>query len=55
MLTYKKGGKTYTFAMNGHTGKIFGKLPISIPKLAALFSAVTVGLSVLIFLIGGLM
>ena len=28
--------KTFMYAMNGATGKIFGKLPISIPKLLAL-------------------
>lgn len=55
MLTYRKKEKTYTYAMNGYTGKIYGKLPISLPKLALLFSAVTVGLSLLLFLIGGLM
>lgn len=55
MLTYQKGGKTFTYAMNGHTGKIYGKLPISIPKLSVLFASVTVGLSALLFVIGGLM
>jgi DNA-directed RNA polymerase subunit RPC12/RpoP len=30
LLTYKsKKGERYTFAMNGHTGKIYGELPIS--------------------------
>lgn len=55
MLTYQKGGKTFTYAMNGHTGKIYGKLPISIPKLSVLFASVTAGLSALLFVIGGLM
>lgn len=31
-VTY--GGKDYQFAVNGETGKIAGKLPISVPKLA---------------------
>ena len=35
ILTYKnKKGKVYTYAMNGHTGKIYGELPISKWKLA---------------------
>ncbi len=33
ILTYKKSGKTYTFAMNGYTEKIYGELPISRVKL----------------------
>ena len=53
MLTYRKNGKAYTYAMNGHTGKIYGKLPVSFPKLAALFASVTAGLSALLFIIGG--
>ena len=55
ILTYKKGGKTYTFAMNGHTEKIYGELPISKLKLwllgigaAVLAAAVTFGLGVLL-------
>ena len=55
ILTYKKGGKTYTFAMNGYTEKIYGELPISKLKLwllgigaAVLAAAVTFGLGVLL-------
>jgi len=33
ILTYKKKKKTYIYAMNGATGKIYGELPVSIPKL----------------------
>ncbi len=55
MLTYQKKGKTYTFAMNGHTGKIYGKLPISLGKLAILFSSLSVGLTALITLLGGIL
>lgn len=36
MLNYKYLGKTYTFAMNGQTGKIAGEMPISIVKLIIL-------------------
>jgi len=57
ILTYKKGGKTYTFAMNGHTEKIYGELPISRVKLwltgvasAVLAAVAAFGLGVLICL-----
>ena len=54
ILTYKaKNGKLYTFAMNGHTGKIYGELPISFSKLALLFAIVTAALTPLLSLIGG--
>lgn len=56
ILTYRKKGrrkdKVYTYAMNGHTGKIYGELPISIPKLAILFGALAGVLTVLFTLIG---
>ncbi|MDE6421089.1 MAG: hypothetical protein K2K87_11250, partial [Lachnospiraceae bacterium] len=29
---YAYGGETYTFYVNGQTGKIIGKMPISKPK-----------------------
>ncbi len=46
ILTYKKKSKRktkskiYTYAMNGYTGKIYGELPVSIPKLLLLFGGV---------------
>lgn len=55
ILTYQKSGKTYTYAMNGHTGKIYGELPVSGGKLLALFGSLLVGVSVLCTLIGGLL
>ncbi len=43
VLTYKsKRGKIFTYAMNGHTGKIYGELPLSLPKLFLLGGAVAV-------------
>lgn len=54
ILTYNKGGKIYTYAMNGHTGKVYGELPISGKKLALLFAAVTLGVT-LLGTIGGLL
>jgi DNA-directed RNA polymerase subunit RPC12/RpoP len=40
LLNYNRGGKTYTFAMNGYTGKVYGRVPVSAGKLAILGSAV---------------
>ncbi len=52
VLNYKRKGKNYTYAMNGSTGKIYGELPVSIPKLAILFGAVAALFGLLVFLIG---
>ena len=56
ILTYRKKGrkkdKIYTYAMNGYTGKIYGELPLSIPKLALLFGGVAIALTLLFTLIG---
>lgn len=54
LLTYNKNGKTYTYAMNGHTGKVYGELPISNKKLFLLFLAITLGITI-IGIIGGLL
>ena len=40
ILTYKHKDKNYTYAMNGYTGKVYGKLPLSIPKLLLLAGGV---------------
>ena len=37
ILTYKHKGKNFNYAMNGYTGKVYGKIPLSIPKLLMLF------------------
>lgn len=55
ILTYKKGEKTFVYAMNGSTGKIYGELPISPLKLAILGVAVTLITAIIAFLIGGAM
>lgn len=53
ILTYKKGEKTFVYAMNGSTGKIYGELPVSPWKLALLGTLVTAAVAVISFLIGG--
>ena len=53
ILTYKKGEKTFVYAMNGSTGKIYGELPVSPWKLAVLGMGVTMVTALIAFLIGG--
>lgn len=53
MLVYKHKNKSYTYAMNGYTGKIYGELPLSFGKLAILFGAIVILGTVLISLLGG--
>lgn len=52
VLTYRSGGKTYYYAMNGQTSKIYGVLPVDKAKLmrvcAGIFSAVSA-----VMLLGG--
>lgn len=34
LLNYNHKGKTYTYALNGYTGKVYGRLPVSRKRLA---------------------
>lgn len=56
ILNYRKKDKNYLYAMNGATGKLYGELPVSIPKILLLFAgvfaaalALFVGLGILFF------
>jgi DNA-directed RNA polymerase subunit RPC12/RpoP len=51
----KKKTKVYTYAMNGHTGKIYGEYPVSFPKLLVLFGILATSLTVICTLIGRFM
>ncbi len=42
LLTYTRRGKTYTYAMNGYTGKVYGQLPVSGKRLSILGAIVGV-------------
>ena len=42
LLNYSRRGKTYTFAMNGYTGKVWGQLPVCGKRLALLGAIVGV-------------
>lgn len=56
ILTYTdKRGKVYTFAINGSTGKIYGELPVSYPKLAILVAAVAAPATAILSMIGGML
>jgi hypothetical protein len=56
MLTYKgQNGKSYTYAMNGYTGKVYGELPVSLPKLGLLLAAVALPLTAFFTWIGGML
>ena len=58
VLTYLKKGKTrdkdktYVYAMNGHSGKVYGEFPVSIPKLLLMAGGIFLGVFALIALIG---
>lgn len=52
-MTYKYRGKDYFYGMNGQTGKISGKLPLSVPKLVGLGAALFVIVGLIAGFIGG--
>ena len=53
VMNYDYMGKKYTFAMNGQTGKVVGKPPISIGKVLAWFFGIMAAVFTIVFLIGG--
>lgn len=54
-LTYQgSNGKTYYYAMNGQTGAIFGKLPVSFGRLALLCGGIFAVLSAVCWIVGWL-
>ena len=55
IVDYKYKGKDYTFAVNGATGKPFGEIPISKPKLWLTFAGVIAAITTLLSIIGGLL
>lgn len=52
IFTYQFKGKTYMFAMNGQTGKISGKLPVSLGRAGSWFGMISAAVFS-ILLIGG--
>ena len=54
MLNYVTPKKTYMYAVNGYTGKIYGELPISIKKLLIATASVMAAVAPIVALIGGI-
>lgn len=53
ILTYKYGGKTHIFAVNGQTGKSYGELPLDRKKLLVTSFTIFIVISSLLLLGGG--
>ena len=54
LLNYVTPKKTYMYAVNGYTGKIYGELPISIKKLLLATASVMAAVAPIVALIGGI-
>ena len=52
VLNYKHNEKSYIYALNGQTGKVYGELPVCRKKLAGLFAGVAAGASLILTLAG---
>jgi DNA-directed RNA polymerase subunit RPC12/RpoP len=55
VLAYRYGGKVYNFAVNGVTGKVFGEIPLSKPKLWLTAGGIAAAVATVVGLIGGLL
>ena len=55
VLNYKHKDKSYIYALNGQTGKVYGELPVCSKKLAALFAGVAAGASLVLSVLGVLL
>ena len=56
ILTYRgRKDRTYTYAMNGYTGKVYGELPVSLHKLAILLGAVAIPATAILTWLGGIL
>ncbi len=55
VLNYKHKDKSYLYALNGQTGKVYGELPVCNKKLAALFAGVAAGASLILSVLGVLL
>lgn len=55
LLNTSWNGQKYTFGMNGQSGKFVGNLPSDKGKAAAIFAAVTVGVTVISYIISMLL
>ena len=55
LMTYRGRKRSYTYAMNGYTGKIYGELPVSGKKVLALAGSVFAAAAAVAGTIGGLL
>ncbi len=55
LLNTKYNNETYTFAMNGQTGKFVGNVPVDKGKLAGLFAGASVGITAVVYVVGKLL
>jgi DNA-directed RNA polymerase subunit RPC12/RpoP len=55
MITYRYQNENKIFAINGQTGKQVGKLPNSKQKIAGTFAGITIGIALVLSLLGGLL
>ena len=53
LMVWKGKKRNFIYAMNGHTGKVYGELPISWQKVLALAAGVFAGVATIAGLIGG--
>ena len=51
LMTYQFRGENFFFAMNGQTGKVAGRVPVSRRKLGVLFAAVSIAVAALAMVI----
>ncbi len=54
VMTYQYNGETYYYAVNGQTGKVCGRLPVSKARLGILFAGVTAAVAIIAGVIGGI-
>ena len=55
VLTYRdRKDRVYTYAMNGYTGKVYGELPVSLPRLGILLGAIALLLTPFFTWLGGM-
>jgi DNA-directed RNA polymerase subunit RPC12/RpoP len=52
MLTYNYKGENYYFALNGDTGKVAGRVPLSYKRLWGLFAGLTAGIALVMMFVG---
>jgi DNA-directed RNA polymerase subunit RPC12/RpoP len=53
VLTCKYKGKLYRYALNGQTGKVYGELPIHVPKLLLTTFGMAAATFIVLFIMGG--